>query len=73
MDGLSLTGIVVLCQLSDGSVRSVNTNREEELSILDLLDKRPQGLTLSKEAIIGATVEMPSDFNNYNITMSLKT
>ena len=50
---IEIVSIVILCKLSDGTVRSVNTGRKQESKILDLLEKEYGTIPISYEKIGG--------------------
>jgi hypothetical protein len=58
---LEVIGLVVLCKLSDGSIRSANTDRNIERSILSKIVSDSNGeLNLSKYALKGIDIVMPT-------------
>jgi len=57
--GLKIDSIIVLCKLSDGTVRSVNTGRKSESDILNLINNEYGQIPLSSEVINGVDIISP--------------
>lgn len=62
---IKINALIVLCKLSDGSIRSVNTNRETELMILETLSNCAiDGIKLSADEITAIDIIMPQGFKS---------
>ena len=50
-DTVEIECLIVLCKLSDGAVHSVNTDRNIELKIFDLINKEYNKIPLSVQRV----------------------
>jgi len=59
-DGADIVSLILLCKVSDGTIRSVNTGRNIEADVLDLLEKEYSTIPLSINPINGIDIIIPS-------------
>ena len=57
---IKINALIVLCKLSDGSIRSINTDREVELKVIETIEKECNGITFSAKPILGVDIEIPA-------------
>ena len=65
MNDLEITSLIVLCKLTDGTIRSINTGRQTELEILRTINSYSDGkFSVSDKPITGIDIEMPKGFKS---------
>jgi len=60
-NNIEITTLVVICKLSDGTIRTINTDRKAKVEILNTLHSYyPEGITASDKPIVGVKIVLES-------------